>query len=78
MFVAARRSAPVFDAYLAGKPGEHVLACDWSTQLPRQLAEGVLGVFEWVAEGLEKAAVAAAAAARTTKKSHRRQGGGTY
>ncbi|CAI5496396.1 unnamed protein product [Closterium sp. Naga37s-1] len=65
MFVAARRSAPVFEAYLAGKPGGHVVASDWSTQLPRHLAEGVLGAFEWVAVGLERAAAAAAVPTRT-------------
>ncbi|CAI5488640.1 unnamed protein product [Closterium sp. Naga37s-1] len=72
MFVAARRSAPVFQAYLADKSGGHVVASDWSTQLPRHLAEGVLGAFEWVAVGLEKAAEAAAAAARP-KQSTRQQ-----
>ncbi|CAI7827933.1 unnamed protein product, partial [Closterium sp. NIES-53] len=65
MFVAARRSAPVFEAYLAGKPKGHVVASDWSTQLPRHLAEGVLGAFEWVAVGLERAAAAAAVPTRT-------------
>ncbi|CAI5508719.1 unnamed protein product [Closterium sp. Naga37s-1] len=65
MFVAARRSAPVFEEYLAGKPKGHVVASDWSTQLPRHLAEGVLGAFEWVAVGLERAAAAAAVPTRT-------------
>ncbi|CAI5468093.1 unnamed protein product, partial [Closterium sp. Yama58-4] len=67
MFVAARWSAPVFEAYLGDKPGGHELASDWSTQLPRRLAEGVLGAFEWVAVGLERAAAAAATAAMPTR-----------